>query len=149
MRDNWFLHQDNARPHTSAFTTKFMEDNFIDTTPHPPYSPDLALSDFWLFPYLKKQLSSARLRMFWRPYRQKSLEKQLEGTYAAVHTARLHVTYVNVFVPFDISRYRRIIKVCSWHYDVYNILFRPMSSGLPLFVLFSNIIIFLSTVRTL
>ena len=26
--------------------------------PHPPYSPDLAPSDFWLFGYLKQQLNS-------------------------------------------------------------------------------------------
>ena len=26
--------------------------------PHPPYSPDLAPSDFWLFGYLKRQLDS-------------------------------------------------------------------------------------------
>ena len=25
----------------------------IKTVPHPPYSPDLALSDFWLFPKLR------------------------------------------------------------------------------------------------
>ena len=25
----------------------------INTVPHPPYSPDLALCDFWLFPKLK------------------------------------------------------------------------------------------------
>jgi len=27
---------------------------------HPPYSPDLALSDFWLFPHLKKFLRGKR-----------------------------------------------------------------------------------------
>jgi len=26
--------------------------------PHPPYSPDLAPSDFWLFGYLKQQLDT-------------------------------------------------------------------------------------------
>ena len=25
----------------------------INTVPHPPYSPDLALCDFWLFPKLR------------------------------------------------------------------------------------------------
>jgi hypothetical protein len=28
----------------------------IEILPHPPYSPDLAPSDFFLFPNLKKQL---------------------------------------------------------------------------------------------
>jgi len=28
--------------------------------PHPPYSPDLALSDYYLFPNMKKQLAGRR-----------------------------------------------------------------------------------------
>ena len=28
----------------------------IKTVPHPPYSPDLAPCDFWLFPKLKEKL---------------------------------------------------------------------------------------------
>ena len=28
----------------------------IKTVPHPPYSPDLAFCDFWLFPKLKEKL---------------------------------------------------------------------------------------------
>ena len=32
----------------------------IKTVPHPPYSPDLALSDFWLFPKLKENLRGCR-----------------------------------------------------------------------------------------
>ena len=32
----------------------------IKTVPHPPYSPDLAPSDFWLFPKLKENHSGCR-----------------------------------------------------------------------------------------
>ena len=32
----------------------------IKTVPHPPYSPDLALCDFWLFPKLKEKLRGCR-----------------------------------------------------------------------------------------
>ncbi|GFS22764.1 transposase [Elysia marginata] len=39
------IQQDNAQLHTSC-----------QTLPHPPYSPDLAPSDFFLFPLLKKHL---------------------------------------------------------------------------------------------
>jgi histone-lysine N-methyltransferase SETMAR len=48
-----FLHLDNARPHlcNDAF-----EDLGIKRLPHPPYSPDLAPCDFWLFGYLKQCL---------------------------------------------------------------------------------------------
>ena len=32
----------------------------IKTVPHPPYSPDLAPCDFWLFPKFKKNLRGSR-----------------------------------------------------------------------------------------
>ena len=32
----------------------------IKTVPHPSYSPDLALCDFWLFPKLKEKLRGCR-----------------------------------------------------------------------------------------
>ena len=32
----------------------------IKTVPHPPYSPDIALCDFWLFPKLKEKLRGSR-----------------------------------------------------------------------------------------
>ena len=32
----------------------------INTVPHPPYSPDFAPCDFWLFPKLKEKLRGCR-----------------------------------------------------------------------------------------
>ena len=50
------FHQDNVRVHTCVvFMAKFHE-----VLPHPPYSPDLALSDYFLFPNLKKWLGGRR-----------------------------------------------------------------------------------------
>ena len=43
-----FLHHDNAPPHSAPRVHQFF-DNF-EVVPHAPYSPDLAPSDFWLFP---------------------------------------------------------------------------------------------------
>ena len=53
-RHNFALHQDNARPHVSRMTTDFLRDQKISIIEHPPYSPDLAPADFFLFPRLKK-----------------------------------------------------------------------------------------------
>ncbi len=53
LRNMWF-HQDNARPHTANATSVPLAD--YHWMPHPPYSPDLAPCDYFLFPYLKKQL---------------------------------------------------------------------------------------------
>ena len=55
----FFLH-DNGRPHVSSITTQFLTANNVRILPHPPYSPDLAPCDFWLFGYLKNKLSGQR-----------------------------------------------------------------------------------------
>jgi hypothetical protein len=39
---------------------QFLAKNNIPIVPHPPYSPDLAPSDFWLFPMLKVGLRGRR-----------------------------------------------------------------------------------------
>nr|CAH7749887.1 unnamed protein product [Callosobruchus chinensis] len=46
----WVLHHDNAPAHSSFAVRDFFTKNGIPTLPHPPYSPDLAPSDFHLFP---------------------------------------------------------------------------------------------------
>jgi histone-lysine N-methyltransferase SETMAR len=47
------LLQDNARPHTAARTQALLEHFNWELFDHPPYSPDLASSDYHLFTYLK------------------------------------------------------------------------------------------------
>jgi histone-lysine N-methyltransferase SETMAR len=51
-----WVHADNARPHTATATLQFMQQNAMRRAPHPPYSPDLALSDFYLFNDIKQLL---------------------------------------------------------------------------------------------
>ncbi len=59
-RRNFVIHHDNASSHTSAPTLAFFED--IDLLAHPPYSPDLAPCDYFLFPRLKSQLATLQIR---------------------------------------------------------------------------------------
>ena len=49
--------QDNARPHTAQSTMAVISQLGWEVIPHPPYSPDLAPSDFHLFGRLKNHLS--------------------------------------------------------------------------------------------
>jgi histone-lysine N-methyltransferase SETMAR len=42
--------------HTSRASTDWLEEHGIHCLPHPPYSPDLALNDFYLFPTVKEKL---------------------------------------------------------------------------------------------
>ncbi|UYV61631.1 hypothetical protein LAZ67_1005658, partial [Cordylochernes scorpioides] len=53
---DWILHHDNARPHTAHLVTSFLAKNGTEILPQPPYSPDIAPNDFFLFPKLKAVL---------------------------------------------------------------------------------------------
>ncbi|XP_004206904.1 histone-lysine N-methyltransferase SETMAR-like [Hydra vulgaris] len=50
-----FLH-DNARPHVTQTITNCLNQAEITIDRNPPYSPDLAPSDYWLFELIKKNL---------------------------------------------------------------------------------------------
>ena len=50
------LQQDNAKVHTCKVATDAVERNGYELMSHPAYSPDLAPSDFFLFPNLKKDI---------------------------------------------------------------------------------------------
>jgi histone-lysine N-methyltransferase SETMAR len=54
------LLHDNARPHASRQTQHLLKQFGWTVMPHPPYSPDLAPSDYHLFPYLKEHLGGQR-----------------------------------------------------------------------------------------
>lgn len=54
------LHHDNASSHTARKTLDFLKANGVKVIEHPPYSPDLAMCDFWLFFRLKKHLRGRR-----------------------------------------------------------------------------------------
>ena len=53
---------DNAPCHTSLLVRQFLflSDKNITVCPHPPYSPDLAPYDFWLFPKVKMTMKGKR-----------------------------------------------------------------------------------------
>ncbi len=54
------LMHDNARPHSARITQELLQTFKWDVFSHPPYSPDLAPSDFFLFPLLKKNLGGKK-----------------------------------------------------------------------------------------
>jgi len=55
LRNIRFLH-DNARPHVHSNVRNYLQEKGIKLIDHPPYSPDSALSDFWLFDEIKRRL---------------------------------------------------------------------------------------------
>ena len=49
----WHFHRANAPVHNSILVTDYLTKMGIKTVPQPPYSPDVAPCDFWLFPKLR------------------------------------------------------------------------------------------------
>ena len=54
--NTWALHHNNAPAHTALSICQFLAERNIATLEHPPYSPDLAPCDFFLFPKIKSVL---------------------------------------------------------------------------------------------
>ena len=54
--NSWILHHDNAPAHTALSVREFLATKQITMLEHPAYSPDLAPSDFFLFPKIKEIL---------------------------------------------------------------------------------------------
>lgn len=55
------FHHDNARPHTSLTTRQKLRELGWEVLMHPPYSPDLAPSDYHLFRSLQNSLNGVKL----------------------------------------------------------------------------------------
>jgi histone-lysine N-methyltransferase SETMAR len=89
------FHQDNAPSHTSAVSMAKIHELRYELLPHPPYSPDLAPSDFFLFPNLKKWLGGKRFT---------SNEELITETNA-------------YFDDFDKSYYSDGIKKCEYRWN--------------------------------
>ena len=53
---DWFLLHDNAPSHRATNVKQFLAQPKVTVLDHPPYSPDLALADYFLFPNVKSHL---------------------------------------------------------------------------------------------
>jgi transposase len=60
ITNSWFLLHNNAPAHRSVLVKNFLAKNIVTTLEHPPYSPDPATADFYLFPRMKSALKGQR-----------------------------------------------------------------------------------------
>ncbi|UYV74804.1 hypothetical protein LAZ67_12001060 [Cordylochernes scorpioides] len=60
QNNDWILHVGNARPHTAHVVLQFLAKHSTIQIPHPPYSPDLAPNDIFLYPKLKINLKGRK-----------------------------------------------------------------------------------------
>ena len=58
--NRWMLQHDNAPSHSSFLVRDFLDKHATTVLPQPPYSPDFAPADFFLFPKLKSTLKGRR-----------------------------------------------------------------------------------------
>lgn len=62
--DKVILQHDNARPHVSKKVKAYLETLRWEVLPHPPYSPDIAPSDYHLFRSMTHSLSEQRFTSY-------------------------------------------------------------------------------------
>ncbi|KAL4089251.1 hypothetical protein QTP88_024309 [Uroleucon formosanum] len=61
-KNGWVLHQDNAPAHSAFSIQRFLTEKKMSVLQHPPYSPDLAPCDFFLFPKIKSFLKGTHFQ---------------------------------------------------------------------------------------
>ena len=98
IADSWILHHDNAPSHTCLLVTEELAKHSRATLPQPPYSPDTAPPDFFLFPKIKRALKGTRFG---------TLEAVQLATARALDALRV-VDFQGAFGNWKI-RYQRVI----------------------------------------
>lgn len=91
-----WIHLDNSRVHNSNATSQKVAEFGLKRTPHPPFSPDIAPSDFFLFGYLTDKLRGQRFTSF----------EDLQERIIEIFNSIPHETLKNVFQTW--------IDRCNW-----------------------------------
>lgn len=62
--DRVIFQHDNARPHVAKVVQEELKEQKWEVLPHPPYSPDIAPSDYHLFRTMQTDLAGHRFQSF-------------------------------------------------------------------------------------
>ena len=91
----WHFQQKNAPVHNTILVTDYLTKMGIKTVPQPPYSPDHAPCDFWLFPKSRscryetiEEMKEPVRRLLTHAYKRTSMEpsrSRWNGTTSALH----------------------------------------------------------------
>lgn len=100
------LHHDNAPPHSAKITCDLVESFKWTTLPHPPYSPDLAPCDFYLFPCLKKHLKGKKFSSI------AEIQRELQSYFKQVEENG----FQNVFSEWK-SRWEKVIQSEGFYFE--------------------------------
>jgi histone-lysine N-methyltransferase SETMAR len=77
--NDWILHHNNAPAHKVLSVKQFLTQKSITEMQHPPYSPDLAPNNFWLFTKIKCALRGRRLQDTEDIYKKKNVTTALKA----------------------------------------------------------------------
>lgn len=58
------MQHDNAKPHTTRVVKTYLEGQDWEVLSHPPYSPDIAPSDYYLFRSMRSALQDVRFTSY-------------------------------------------------------------------------------------
>ena len=83
-----------------------MRETGIKTLPHPPYSPDLASCDFWMFPRPKRELRGCRFE---------DVEEMKEAVTKALDTFTLE-DYQQAFKKW-LERYNKCVEAGGSYFE--------------------------------
>jgi len=86
VEQEWFFHWDNAPVHTAAVVKDWLAANSVKMLQHPPYSPDLAPADFFLFRRVKEELAGHTLS-------QDTIKKTWEGVMRTIAVQEFAVAF--------------------------------------------------------
>jgi histone-lysine N-methyltransferase SETMAR len=87
---DWLFHWDNALVHTAAKVTDWLAARDIKLIEHPPYLPDLAPADYFLFPRVKREMAGLTLT-------QDSFKKEWEGAVRSITAVDFAETFRHGF----------------------------------------------------
>jgi len=94
----------NASSHNAAIVREFLRQETVVEIAHPPYSPDLAPSDYFLFPRLKKYLTGRK----YKP--RKDLRSAIVQCLKGIHTKDYETAFKN---------WIKRLKLCITHKGEY------------------------------
>ena len=103
----WLLHHDNASSHTAGIVGTHLKINGINLLSHPPYSPDMAPCDFWLFFRTKKPMKGKRFS---------NLDEIKENTAAALNSIPTEEFSNCILVKWE-KRWKRCVHSSGEYFE--------------------------------
>ncbi len=119
---NFLLHQDNAPAHVANITLALFGESKILLLAHPPYSPDLAPSDYFLFPCIKNNL---------RGHKFQNLQDMRTGVLRTIRSIPQEQFMIAIrTLPF---RWMKCVKAKGEYFEGHHLEVSPEDFGLEMY----------------